>query len=137
MKRLMTMVAVAGLMIFATTSAAPVSNTGSAASGRSTNGNLFLDSVYGQSFAGNAGRLTSGVYSQQNLPDYVAGDVDGNGTVTISDVVFLINYIFAGTQAPPNPSAADTDCSGMISISDAVYLISFIFNGGAVPTYCS
>lgn len=137
MRRFIFAITAAGLIAFATTSAAPVSNTGSAASGRSTNGSLFLDSVYGQSLSGNAGRLTSGVFSQQNLPNFVAGDVDGNGTVTISDVVFLINYIFAGTEAPPNPSAADTDCSGMISISDAVYLISFIFNGGAVPTYCS
>ncbi len=137
MKQFIVVVLAAVLIVFTTTLAAPVSNTSSSASGRSTNGSLFLDSVYGQTFAGNAGRLTSGVFSQQNLPNFVAGDVDENGTVTISDVVFLINYIFAGTQAPPNPSAADTDCSGAITISDAVFLINFIFNGGADPAYCN
>ncbi len=136
MKRFIAAITVVGLVALATTSAAITANTGSSASGKSTNGHLFLDSVYGQSFSGNAGRLTSGFFSQQNLPDFVAGDVDGSGIVTISDVVFLINYIFAGTQAPPNPDSADTDCSGMITISDAVYLINFIFSGGASPRYC-
>lgn len=110
--------------------------SGNAASGRSTSGSLKLDSIYGQSFSGVAGNLTSGFYAQQNVPAFIAGDADGNGTVTISDVVFLINYIFAGTQAPPNPASADTDCSGRITISDVVYLLNFIFSGGPGPHYC-
>ncbi len=63
----------------------------------------------------------------------VPGDADGNGVVTISDVVFLINYIFAGGAAPNPLDAGDANCSGGINISDAVYLIQYIFGGGAAP----
>ncbi len=65
--------------------------------------------------------------------DFVCGDADGNGIVSISDVVFLINYIFAGGPEPDPTQAADANCSGMITISDAVYLINYIFGGGDAP----
>jgi len=41
--------------------------------------------------------------------------------VTVSDVVYLINYIFAGGPAPNPLMAGDADCSGGVNISDAVY----------------
>lgn len=61
------------------------------------------------------------------------GDADGNGIVTISDVVFLINYIFSGGPTPNPLTSGDADCSGAINISDAVHLIQYIFGGGAPP----
>lgn len=66
-------------------------------------------------------------------PPYVCGDAEGSETVTISDAVYLINYIFAGGPAPDPLLAGDADCSGSVSISDAVYLINYIFAGGAAP----
>ena len=63
----------------------------------------------------------------------ICGDADGSGVVTISDAVFLVNYIFAGGPAPYDVAAGDADCNGIISISDAVYLINYIFGGGAAP----
>lgn len=65
--------------------------------------------------------------------DYVCGDADGSQALSISDAVYLINYIFAGGPAPAPILAADADCSGAASISDAVYLINFIFAGGPAP----
>ena len=64
---------------------------------------------------------------------YFCGDADGSGAVTVSDVVYLINFIFAGGSAPRPLLSGDADCSGFITISDAVYLIGFIFSGGAAP----
>ncbi|MCC6962433.1 MAG: right-handed parallel beta-helix repeat-containing protein [candidate division Zixibacteria bacterium] len=61
------------------------------------------------------------------------GDPDGNGQISISDAVFLINYIFAGGPAPVPLLSGDADCSGAISISDAVYLINYIFAAGPAP----
>ncbi len=63
----------------------------------------------------------------------ICGDADGSGTVTISDAVYLINYIFSGGPAPDPLLSADADCSGTVTISDAVYLINYIFSGGPVP----
>lgn len=65
--------------------------------------------------------------------DYVCGDADDNSSVTISDAVYLINYIFSGGPAPSPMESGDPNCDGLINISDAVYLINFIFSGGATP----
>ncbi len=64
---------------------------------------------------------------------YLCGDADKNGLVNISDVVFLINYIFSGGAAPNPIAAGDANCSGIINISDAVYLINYVFGGGPAP----
>jgi hypothetical protein len=64
---------------------------------------------------------------------YVAGDANGSSSVSISDVVLLVNYIFGGGSAPAPLGAGDANCDSQISISDAVRLINFIFAGGAPP----
>jgi hypothetical protein len=63
----------------------------------------------------------------------LAGDADGNGMVNISDVTFLILYIFGGGAAPNPLESGDANCDGMINISDAVYLVTYIFGGGSAP----
>lgn len=63
--------------------------------------------------------------------DYICGDADGNGQVSITDAVYVINFIFGGGPAPDPLVAADADCSGQVAISDAVYIINFIFGGGS------
>ncbi len=65
--------------------------------------------------------------------DYLSGDADNSGSISISDAVFLINYIFAGGLAPCPLRNGDADCSGAVNISDAVYLINYIFAGGPAP----
>ena len=67
------------------------------------------------------------------LHEFLCGDANDSGSVSISDVVYLINYIFAGGPAPNPVIAGDANCSGAVSISDAVYLINYIFSGGAAP----
>lgn len=67
------------------------------------------------------------------LTAYVCGDSDGSSMVSITDAVYLINYIFSGGPAPIPSMAGDCDCSGSISISDAVYLITYIFASGTPP----
>lgn len=62
------------------------------------------------------------------------GDADYNGLLTISDAVQLIEYIFAGGDAPePVLESGDADCNGLVNISDAVFLINYIFSGGPYP----
>ncbi len=65
---------------------------------------------------------------------YTFGDANGNGIVNISDVVYIINYIFNGGPAPiPIFITGDVDCNRIITISDCVYLINWIFEGGPPP----
>ncbi len=67
------------------------------------------------------------------LLNYLCGDGNGDGTVNISDAVFLIAYIFAGGSTPDPLAAGDANCNGAVNISDAVYLIAYIFAGGPQP----
>jgi hypothetical protein len=64
---------------------------------------------------------------------YVSGDANGSGGVDISDVVFLVAYIFSGGPAPSPLLSGDATCDQAVDISDAVYLIAYIFTGGPAP----
>jgi hypothetical protein len=80
------------------------------------------------------------VFGARNLtivldPEYhIDGDVDNSGNVDISDVVYLIAFIFSGGPAP-NPwiAALHINGDGNVDISDVVYLIAYIFAGGPPP----
>lgn len=61
------------------------------------------------------------------------GDANRDGSIDISDAVFLITRIFGGGPAPVPQAAGDANCDGAVDISDAVFLISYIFAGGAAP----
>lgn len=61
------------------------------------------------------------------------GDADGSGQVDLSDVVFMIAYVFDGSPIPQPIEIADVDCSRQVDLSDVVYLINYIFIGGAAP----
>jgi hypothetical protein len=68
-----------------------------------------------------------------NQQGYICGDADGNQVVNISDVVFLVDYIFGDGPAPEPVESGDVDCNGTVNISDAVYLITYIFAQGPEP----
>ena len=65
------------------------------------------------------------------------GDANNDGSKDISDVVFLIAYIFSGGAAPGECNTphelGDADGSGAVDISDVVYIIAYIFAGGLAP----
>ena len=71
-----------------------------------------------------------GVFAQAAC-QHLAGDADGNGTVDIADVFFLINHLFAGGPAPVHGSDANGD--GTLDIADVFYLINALFAGGPGP----
>jgi hypothetical protein len=65
--------------------------------------------------------------------DYLCGDADGSGEVDIDDVVYLINFIFAGGPQPSPYESGDADCSESIDIDDVVYILGYAFLGGSEP----
>jgi hypothetical protein len=65
--------------------------------------------------------------------DFICGDVDQNTSVNVSDIVYLINFVF-GPGAEPDPYySGDVDCNLTINVSDVVYLINFVFGEGPAP----
>ena len=62
-------------------------------------------------------------------PAFTRGDVDGNGSVGISDVSALIDYMLSGDATDINLSAADCDESGGVNIADVSALIDYLLSG--------
>ncbi len=60
-----------------------------------------------------------------------SGDANGDGQVTVADVFYLINNLFAGGPAPIGPADANGD--GQVTVADVFYLINFLFAGGPAP----
>ncbi|MEZ5359075.1 MAG: dockerin type I repeat-containing protein [Candidatus Zixiibacteriota bacterium] len=66
----------------------------------------------------------------------VPGDVNNDGRVTLSDYLYLYQYLWNGGPEPPCPDQADMNCSGNITISDYLYLYNYLFMGGPAPMDC-
>ncbi len=64
---------------------------------------------------------------------FECGDIDQSSQVNLSDVVFLVNYLFANGAAPASLANADVDCSGSVRITDCVYMVNYIFLSGSSP----
>jgi len=67
------------------------------------------------------------------------GDVNYDGGLPdISDLVFLIAYMFGGGPEPPCMLNSDINGDGeeLPNISDLVYLIAYMFTGGPPPAEC-
>ena len=60
------------------------------------------------------------------------GDVDGNGSLSLADGVFLLNHIFVpGTPPPACQDALDVADSGAIGLEDPILLLNSIFVPGS------
>ena len=66
---------------------------------------------------------------------FVTGDANGDGKVTITDAVAIVNYILGNPSADFNKDAADVSGDGNITITDAVGVVNIILNsgGGSAP----
>ncbi len=64
---------------------------------------------------------------------FVRGDANGDGSINIADVTFLINYLFENGPAPYPLDAGDADCNGTVDVGDAVYIMNYLFFGGPAP----
>ncbi len=62
------------------------------------------------------------------------GDVNDDGILNVSDVVFLINYAYIPDAPAPEPECSgDVNGDGILNVSDAVYLINYVFIPGSPP----
>ena len=65
--------------------------------------------------------------------DRACGDADGNGNVNISDVTFLINFLYKEGMPPDPEEIGDADGSGVINLLDVTHLINYLYRDGPTP----
>ena len=61
-------------------------------------------------------------------PPFVKGDANGDGNVTITDAVAIVNFILGNKSANFVETAADVNGDGEITITDAVGVVNIILN---------
>jgi hypothetical protein len=59
------------------------------------------------------------------------GDANGDEIINVTDVIYLINWLFKGGPVPTINS--DVNCSGKVDVTDVIYLINYLFKGGPEP----
>ncbi|HWR84016.1 MAG TPA: CHRD domain-containing protein [Candidatus Deferrimicrobium sp.] len=72
------------------------------------------------------------------------GNVDGvigpAGPVDVSDLTYLVAFLFSGGATPPCVDEGNVDGivgpAGPIDVSDLTYLVAFLFSGGSAPPAC-
>ena len=68
-----------------------------------------------------------------DVPNYIIGDPNGDGTVSLADIVYLINYVYWSGLAPNPWDAGDVNCDHSVDMSDIVLLINYLFKNGSAP----
>ncbi len=56
-----------------------------------------------------------------------AGDVDLNGSTNISDLTYLVSWLFRGGAAPMEPYTADLNGDGKITVTDITAMVQYLF----------
>ncbi len=91
--------------------------------------------VGGQGTSYKSSKVANATYAHPDTADnpgyftkFVLGDANGDGKVTITDAVAVVNYILGSTQGVFIKRAADVDGNGDISITDAVGIVNIILN---------
>ncbi len=65
----------------------------------------------------------------------ILGDANGDGSVSIADVVFIGNYLFGVGPPPPNPIDVDVDSTAGITLGDMLQIVGYLFSGCSLKSY--
>jgi aminopeptidase N len=76
---------------------------------------------------------TQQLYIKIEPGSVLRGDVNLDGEIDAADVLYLINYLFAGGPEPIPWESGDVNCDGIVDVADAVYLINYLFIAGPSP----
>jgi hypothetical protein len=70
----------------------------------------------------------------QAVTIYMNGDTNRDSSVTASDIIYMVNFIFKGGMMPtPCEGAGDANCDGYSTASDIIGLVNFVFKSGDPP----
>ena len=64
---------------------------------------------------------------------FLRADTDRNGSIELTDAVFLLDYLFRSSREIPCQDSADANDDGKLDISDGIFVLRFLFSGGSNP----
>ena len=64
--------------------------------------------------------------SKLTMLNYALGDVDGNGSITVTDAVMVVQHILYKTPSNFIPETADVNTDGIINVGDVVSILDLI-----------
>lgn len=73
------------------------------------------------------------IFAQHHI--FKTGDANSDGSVTMADIVFLVNYLFKGGPKPDPLWRGDANGDCKVTIADIVYLVSYLFKQGPKPFF--
>ena len=73
------------------------------------------------------------IFEASFLVSDVPGDVNYDKVVNVSDVVYLVNYLYKAGPPPVDPDLADVNGDCEINVADVVYLVNYLYRGGPAP----
>jgi hypothetical protein len=53
--------------------------------------------------------------------------------VNVTDVIYLINYLFKSGPPPYPIAAGDVNADCTVNVTDVIYLINYLFKSGPAP----
>ena len=68
----------------------------------------------------------------------MTGNIDGDAgdSVDISDLTFIVSYMFGGGPTPICFEEADLNVDDVLDISDLTFMVDYLFGGGPAPPAC-
>ncbi|NIM96745.1 MAG: hypothetical protein GTO24_01280 [candidate division Zixibacteria bacterium] len=66
------------------------------------------------------------VYRAQAKPPAACGDAVGDLLIGLSDVFYLLNYLFAWGDPPSPLWTGGVSCDGVVDLRDVVYFINYV-----------
>ncbi|MFH1335866.1 MAG: M1 family aminopeptidase [Candidatus Zixiibacteriota bacterium] len=76
---------------------------------------------------------TQQLYITVGESPFIRGDANHDGLVDISDVIYLINNLYAYGPDPLPYDSGDLNCNGIIDVADIIYLLNYLFKSGPAP----
>jgi len=73
------------------------------------------------------------------IPNFIRGDCNNDGTLDIGDPIFLLGVLFAGMTGNECDDALDSNDDGLIDIADSVRTLGFLFSSAdplPAPSAC-
>jgi hypothetical protein len=69
--------------------------------------------------------------------EFTCGDVDKDGDIDLSDVIYLANYYFRSGDPPPTPIyRGNANGDDSINLADVLYIANYYMKGGTAPHNC-